>query len=163
MASRKLVHLFLLTILFSPIKGVKLNYLIWQPGDRIICKLNGVAGFLGFNHYMIGSDKPNYVITVQKVGGYGKKSLFSASGTIADIHQAYLTSGMNRKKCKNLGKGLLSRERTIQLARRMVGIIFRYNLLRCNCQHFTNYWTNGSSGKWYRNQSLRPSADYCPV
>ncbi|XP_045465126.1 uncharacterized protein LOC123674234 [Harmonia axyridis] len=154
MASRKLVHIFLLTIIFYTIKGEKLDDMSWQPGDIIKCKLSGAAGFFGFKHYMIGGDKPNHVISVFNDG---------ANGVISDIHHIYFTSGINRDKCENYGKGSLSREETIKKAQRMVGTTFTYDLSLCNCQHFTNYWANGSSGKWYNNQSLRSSADYCPV
>ncbi|XP_044759185.1 uncharacterized protein LOC123316932 [Coccinella septempunctata] len=150
----KFAVFLIITSLVCSVKGDKLDDMPWEPGDLITCKLSGVGGFFGFKHYMIGSDTPRHVITVLNNKGDGR---------IEDIHQAQFTRGINRSRCRNRGKGKLTREETIERAKRWVGTKFTYNLFRCNCQHWTNDWTKGSSGRWYNNQSLRPSARYCPI
>ncbi|KAL3274940.1 hypothetical protein HHI36_019717 [Cryptolaemus montrouzieri] len=125
----------------------------WEAGDIISCNLNGVWGIFA-KHFMLAVDGSN-VINVA-----GDKS--TNKGTILEQTRRQAL-GFNRSKCRNNGKGKLSVEQAIKRARRWQNTDVYYNLLRCNCEHWVDYWANGSSGGYFDNQSLLPTNSQCTI
>lgn len=126
-------------------QGVPLETLKIRDGDVIRCNLR--RG-IGFDHWMLALNRTHMIGT---------------SFNNIRIQPFDVKRGFNKQSCFNDGPGKLGREVSIDRALKFADVPIHYNLLRCNCEHFVKHWTEGSSGKWYDNQSLLPSSHDCEV
>lgn len=117
-----------------------------SPGDRIKCTQK-----LVFHHMLAVTDDE----VVHMIG----------DGNSGDIRKSNRQDVMELglgKNCDNLGhKGPLTREESVKKALNDVGLVTYYSLLRCNCEHWVNYWMTGKSGiSW---QSFMPTNSKCAI
>ncbi|KAK9891968.1 hypothetical protein WA026_017451 [Henosepilachna vigintioctopunctata] len=126
----------------------------WEEGDIITCRLNGFWGMLFAKHFMLASDD-NSVINV-----VGDKS--THDGTILK-QKRIKAHGFDRSKCSNRGKGKLPVTVALERAQNWLNRNVYYDLIRCNCQHWVKYWTDGTSGGFFENQSGLPTNKKCAI
>ena len=150
---RQAIFLFAAT-LFIPVtcgQGKNLKTIKINAGDRIWCHSNPLNPIY---HFLLAASDDTFIHVV------GSQSTHEATIKHQSRRQ-WMDTGYAEEYCSNKGPGPLGATASVAEASKFVGLVTYYDLLRCNCQHYLNYWTSGSSGISY-NSRMRTN-DKCLI
>ena len=120
-------------------------------GDRIWCHSNP---FNPVFHVMLATSNNSIIHVI------GSQSTHKAE-IKEQTREEFMNTGYAEEYCENQGVGPLGAEVSVQRAREWTNVTTYYDLFRCNCQHYLNYWTTGSSGRSFN--SLMKTNEKCAI
>lgn len=129
---------------------VPLTMLTIQPADRILCDS---SIFNPITHNLLATENNKLVYL---------NITDPAKAIITEVTlKEYFDSGHSEYKCTNDGQGKLGREESLKNVRKWIGKEVYHDFIRCNCQHWVNYWTNGEAGR--SKDSFRKTNSECAI
>ena len=148
----KFIWFLVVTSIFSPLAKClappfvkNVATIEMKIGDRIWCHSNPLNPVY---HSLLASSNDTFIHVV------GSQSTHRAI-IKEQTRKQWMETGYAEEYCINEGPGPLG-VASINLAYYFIGKRTYYDLLTCNCQHYLNYWTSGSSGISF-NSRLRTS------